>query len=133
MITASESREHTSRGIITGPPLASMPIGALRWCTSRPPSPVECQDPGGLVARCLGRDGLGGWLDELLLLGQDELVRLGDVEPVFHPLVHDDDLAAAVEEISALDARGRRERPALRLVALSGAHGRCPWAPTVLR
>src|SRR5215470_14563253 len=77
--------------------------------------------------------GLGGWLDEPLLLGQDELVRLGDVEPVFHPLVHDDDLAAAVEEISALDARGRRERPALRLVALSGAHGRCPWAPTVLR
>src|SRR5262249_61173276 len=71
MITASGSREHTSRGIITGPPLASMPIGALRWCTSRPPSPVECQDPGGLGARCLGRDGLGGRLDELMLLGPD--------------------------------------------------------------
>src|SRR5262250_3191350 len=64
MITASESTEHTSRGIITGPPLASMPIRALRWCTSRPPSRVECQDPRCLVARCRSESGsVAGWMN----------------------------------------------------------------------
>src|SRR5215467_15949813 len=110
MITASESTEDTSRGIITGPPLASMPIRALRWCTSHPPSPGSVRIPGvWWLAAGAKRGSVAGW-SEPLLLGQDELVRLGDVEPVFHALMHDDDLAAAVEEISALDARGRQER-----------------------
>src|SRR5262247_3100901 len=111
MMTASESTEHTSRGIITGPPLASMLITALRWCTSPPPHLRWSARPPGVVARCLSRDGLGGWLDEQELLGQDELVRFGDVEAIFHALMHDDDLAAAVEEISALDAGRRRGTP----------------------
>jgi len=94
----------------TDPPLASMTIRTLGWRTSRPPSPVELSASPVSGGSLPERKGLGGWLDEPLLLGQDELVRLGDVEPVFHPLMHDDDLAPAVEEISALDARGRRER-----------------------
>jgi len=80
------------------------------------------------------RKGLGGWLDEpLLLLGQDELVRLGDVQPVFHALMHDDDLATAVEEIVALDARRGQAEAHLRLLTFFPTHFRSPWAPTEWR
>src|SRR5262245_61203022 len=132
MMTASESTEHTSRGIITGPPLASIPITAVRWCTSRPSHLRWSAASPGVVARCMSHDGLGGWLDEQVLLGQDELVRRGDVEPIFHALMHDDDLAAPIEEIGALDAEGRGGRAALRLVAFLRSHFRSPWAPTTL-
>ena len=73
------------------------------------------RDPRWLLARCLSGQALGGWLDERLF-GQDQLVRLGDVQPVFGAVVHDDDLPSAVEEIGARDAGRRGSAFPLRLV-----------------
>src|SRR5688500_4743545 len=45
------------------------------------------------------------------LLGQDQLVRLRDAEPVLLPAVHDDDLARALEQRGAVEApRPARDR-----------------------
>src|SRR5215468_1802888 len=91
----------------------------------------ESTGSGGLLPE--RRGSVAGWNEPLLLLGQDELVRLGDVQPVFHPLMHDDDLAMTVEEIVALDARRGRAEADVRLLTFFAAHFRSPWAPTVWR
>src|SRR5713226_4432454 len=90
------------------------------WDTS-PSPPASSRGRPALVARCRERGsalevaGLGE-----RLLGQDQLVRLGDVEPVFLAPMHDDDLAPPPEQLGARDADGRAGG---RLVG----DGRLPW------
>src|SRR4026209_948641 len=81
------------------------------WDTGSSP-PVSSRgrpDPGGLLSSSRpalpgGRPAskVAGFGERLL--GQDELVRLGDVQPVFLAAVHDDDLPPSPEQLRARDA-----------------------------
>jgi hypothetical protein len=57
--------------------------------------------------------GLDGWLGEKHLLCQNKLAVSGDAQVVFLLFVHDDDLAVALKQVIAFDARlfagGRRD------------------------
>ena len=63
-MTERESTEHTSSGIMTSPPLASMATSVAMWCTN-PSLPGRSGDRRRLVAGCLKRGlWVAGWMND---------------------------------------------------------------------